>query len=166
MRELHRNHAWKMISTIMTRPLRSGEFEKTSVSEAEFQRISSENGFLCENALFGFKYGTLRTEVMLASDSRDEIWMLDFPLSRRTIFDNIPHTSLIVMPSSRDQLEWQLKHAGRTERLTEVLQEYDSHFSHFLKEETLTQDWIIVNTPDKVKETAQIIDGRIRNLVL
>lgn len=165
MRDLNQKHGWHMIPTIMTRSLRPGEYEKRSVSALEFQSIAESNGFLCQNDLFGARYGTPVKEVAHAAQADNELWMLDFPLSRKEIFNNITHQSLIILPASRRQLEDQLKHAGRSERLDDALHDYEANYAHFLTVGIAKDVWAIINAPGEASRTAQLVNETARALM-
>lgn len=67
------------ISPYTTRPLRSGEIDKTSISDAEFDALESAGAFVLVNHLFHVRYGTPRKPI---EDSlrRNLFPVLDWPL--------------------------------------------------------------------------------------
>jgi len=102
------------ISPFTTRALRSGETEKTSVSEGEFDSLAQKGAFVLINELYGVRYGTpLQSIINAFSLTQNPI--LDFPLEKvqllhRKEFDLL---NIYVFPPSITEWRSRLDKEGR-----------------------------------------------------
>jgi len=108
------NGTYPYISPYITRDLRPGETEKTSISDAEFDRLEQAGEFVIVNALYGVRYGTpLKTITNCLTSGRVPI--LDFPLEkvsklRRGEFDLL---NIYVFPPNIAEWRSRLDNANR-----------------------------------------------------
>jgi guanylate kinase len=80
------------ISAYTTRPRRTGETEKRSVSEEEFAAMDAEGAFAVVNDNFGFRYGTPLADINSRLDE-GLFPMMDFPWRRLdALRDAFPET--------------------------------------------------------------------------
>lgn len=158
IRELRNQFGWLSIPTYMTRPLRVGETEKISVSHTDFIEMENKNIFLCVNYIFGNKYGTPRKEIELAVRSQESYSVLDFPVSKRYLFDDYRYLGFIILPKDEKQLIDQVKSSGRIDRLESILQEYrDDYAKYHIQEHSNASHISVVNSPNSLKETSKQI---------
>lgn len=129
IRQLSQKYGWASVPTETTRPARPGETEKTSISLEEFEKRRLNGHYLCCNCLFGNWYGTPLPSINIALES-NEPYLLDMPLqSRQTVFREIRHLGIVILPESRNALHAQIKSANRKERTESVMNEYDAEYA-------------------------------------
>lgn len=128
IRSLNQKYSWPIIPTEMTRQARPGETEKVCITSAEFESNRAAGHYLCENYLYGNWYGTPFHHIDLAQQ-RGEPYLLDMPIKTRyTIFANISHLGIAILPESRMALESRIKQSGREARMQYILDEYDNDY--------------------------------------
>jgi guanylate kinase len=162
IRELVDNFHWISIPTYMTRALRDGEIEKISISSEEFSQMDKDGYFICVNDFFNGKYGTPRREIETAINATNQIWVLDFSISKRHLLNDYKHIEFVILPENEAQLIRQIKNAGRTDREKDILKEYKDFCCRMENESN--SDFLITNFPDNVSATSQRINHIVNNL--
>jgi guanylate kinase len=149
---------WVYVPTTMTRPLRGVEAGKRHVSDDEFNEMLRAGEFLCTNHLYGYKYGTPLSAIQAAVDDQNQVYMMDFPLSQReNVFGAYRHYGVILLPTSEEQLQVQAMHSGRSDRLTEILSDYRTHYEGFHASPPPACLTVVLNMPEMLhKTTAEI----------
>lgn len=167
IRELRNEFGWSSIPTYMTRSLRPGETEKISVSETDFAKMENEDLFVCVNQIFGNKYGTPRKEIEIAVHDQESYWVLDFPISKIDLLNAYKYIGFVVLPQDEDQLVNQVKNSNRAERLQFILQDYKNYYAKYHDQRQEDASPIaVINIPDKLYETSQLIYSLASNLSL
>ncbi|MFW9263516.1 hypothetical protein [Nostoc sp. CALU 546] len=165
IQELTSNFGWFSIPTYMTRPLRTGEVEKISVSHETFSQMERGNCFVCVNNFFGNKYGTPKREIEMAMRSKDQYWVLDFSVSKKHLLDDYNYMSFIILPRDEEQLIHQIKKSERIDRLGCILEEYRNYY---VKYHQTINDYksaiVLTNLPDKASEISQWIHSIVTSL--
>lgn len=152
----------KISISYTTRPCRTGEEHGTDyffVSEDEFSSLESQNEFIETADVYGYRYGTSRTVIeKFLSDGIDVILDIDWQGAKRIKKLAMEHTSIYLLPPSRDELVRRLEKRGRDpkdviqQRMREVAKQV-KHCSDF--------DYIIVN--DSFDETVADFKAIIRS---
>jgi guanylate kinase len=117
------------ISPFITRPLRDGETDKISITDAEMNDMDERGAFLVINPLYGVRYGTPRDPI-LSSLATGKFPVLDWPISKLKIMrDSFPRLYLVyLLPPSLAELQQRLGYDGRdhdSSRFTNAVQELD-----------------------------------------
>lgn len=103
------------ISPFITRPLRKGEEDKTSVSDSIMDEMTKRGEFLVVNNLYGIRYATPKMTITNAFQE-GRFPVLDWPISKLGIMtDAFPNKlfSVYVEPPSLDELRERLNRDGR-----------------------------------------------------
>ena len=111
---LARENRYQYVKPYMTRPLRSGEQDKISVTGDVFKSMEASGEFIVVNEHFGFKYGTPRKTILDAFTS-GSIPILDYQLAS---IDNLvdPAYTLLkiyIQPDSINEWEKRLTTSGQ-----------------------------------------------------
>jgi guanylate kinase len=162
IQNLKNNFGWLSIHTYMTREIRLGETEKISVTNDDFIQMDIQKYFMCTNEIFGNKYGTPKNEIEIAVKDNNRYWILDFPISRRHIFQGYNYIPVIVLASNKEQLIDQINKSNRSDRLTHILKEYDDHYviyNDFLHNKG--RNIVIINSPEMLEKTSQQIYDKV-----
>lgn len=140
IKQLSSLHGWSIVPTETTRTVRPGEAEKKNIDLPEFEQKKRDGYYLCCNFLFGNWYGTPLPSINSALNSVSP-HLLDMPIqSRHTIFREIRHLGIVVLPESRSALLAQIKSANREERVESIMNEYDIEYAglpHGVNDSTL-----------------------------
>lgn len=152
IRKLQSKYNWKIIPTYMTREERTGEFEKKQIAAPELNKLEQGGFFLCVNHLPSGSYGTPIKEVEEAVTSKEEIWCLDFPISKKHLLSNHEHIGIILMPKDEKQLKEQIRKSDRLDRKDSILLDYRTNYQNV--DENF---YVIVNKPNEIDETAGFI---------
>jgi|SRR5947209_7881261 len=158
--ELTSRFGWRYITTYMTRPLRNKrEMGKISISQEQFLEMEKQGKFVTVNNLHGNLYGTPIDEVIEAVRNDNSRWVLDFPLSRRHLFEYYPHIGVVILPESIHQLIGQIQSSERAERLAEALDDYAQHYSPY-QEQIVDEPrtFVVINFSGKKEEVATLIN--------
>ena len=118
----------KSIRVFTTRELRGGENTKIHLSDEMFELYMAQNKFIWTNNFFNIKYGTSSEDVLNATSS-DEIFLLDYALSKELDLRNISCIKIILIPENLETLVIQIKAAKRVERMKEILAEYETYYT-------------------------------------
>lgn len=104
------------ISPRITRPLREGEADKVSISDAEMDGMQKRGELLVINVIYGIRYATPRLPITEAFASR-QFPVLDWPVDRLSImidaFDLDNLYIVYVAPPSLNELHRRLQLDGR-----------------------------------------------------
>lgn len=153
---------WLSIPTYMTREVRFGETEKQSITNDCFVQMETEKRFVCVNEFFDNKYGTPKDEIEIAVKDRERYWILDFPISKRHLLEKYNYISVVVLALDKKQLIAQITKSNRLDRLEYILEDYHNHYEKYYNFTDLKNpDIIIINHPDKLKETSQQIYNKV-----
>lgn len=129
IRQLSSSYGWIIVPTETTRAVRPGETEKENIDLPEFEQKRLDGYYLCSNFLFDNWYGTPLSSINSALNSI-EPHLLDMPIqSRHTIFREIHHLGVVMLPESRNTLLAQIRSANREERIESIMNEYDSEYA-------------------------------------
>lgn len=114
LREMDTRYTY--ISPYITRPLREGEADKVSISDAEMDGMRARGELLVINTIYGIRYATPRTPITSAFASR-RFPVLDWPVHRLSIMsDAFGYDQIYVVyvaPPSLDELHRRLQLDGR-----------------------------------------------------
>lgn len=94
------------ISPYTTRPLRDGEKDKITVSDAEMDCMLRRGAFLTVNTIFGMRYGTPREPILRAFEN-GQFPLLDWPISKVEVMQHFFPSQLYcvyVAPPSIEEL--------------------------------------------------------------
>jgi len=148
---------WKIITTYMTRMVRQGENYKVNLSENEFDGKKNKGYFLCVNEAYGARYGTPLHQIEKASFQDEQLWVLDFPITKvQEVFNSFPHLCIVIQPECSDQLITQLNHGGRAERLSKVLE--DLRLNHVTGLKSHKNTYEVINEYGNPNKAALLID--------
>jgi len=114
----------------MTRPLRVGESDKTSISDGLFARRQAEGYYILVNTMFGGnRYGTPRAVVVAALAAPEPSHIVDFPLEELGKAQSLNgfKRGVVVMPPSEEELVNRLHASKRVERVPAAVQQYADH---------------------------------------
>lgn len=128
MRALAKTRGWKFVRVATTRPIREGELEKFQVSRDIYDSMNANGDFWYSNTFFGNSYGTLKNDIEL-STSAEDIYMLDWPVTKIRLLSTLAHTIYLVVPETEEQLVEQVIACGRGDRLDEIISDYRLHYS-------------------------------------
>ena len=99
-----------------TRPKRPGEVEGRDyhfVTDAEFDRMLESGAFLEWAHVFGFRYGTLRNEVLkVIEDGRDVLLDIDWQGTQQLKQVDPDIVRVFILPPSMEELERRLRGRG------------------------------------------------------
>ena len=99
-----------------TRPKRDGEADGTDyhfVSDQEFDRMLAANAFLEWAHVFGYRYGTLRNEVLkVIEDGRDVLLDIDWQGTQQLKQVDPDIVRVFILPPSMQELERRLRKRG------------------------------------------------------
>jgi guanylate kinase len=148
------------ISPYMTRPLRSGETDKVSISESQMDEMDRCGEFLTINQFYGgIRYATPRTPIV-ESLAAGKFPLLDWPVSRINIMTReFPNRLYVVyvLPPSIEVLRRRLGGDNRDadgSRLKSALKELEAfHSSEYLG----VYDFEIISEDGQTPKIAQAI---------
>jgi hypothetical protein len=129
--ELVARYAWRQVPTVTTRPSRSGETHKRSISPDHFAAMEASGQLFCRDEFYGHLYASPHRAIFDATRSDQEKWIKDRPVSALGAFAGIDYRHIIVLPNSEEQLIAQLLQAGRAERLPAALVDYHKNYCPF-----------------------------------
>ena len=120
---LERDPSFSFSVSVTTRARRENELEDVHyhfISEAEYDKLLSEDAFLEHASVHGHRYGTLKSEVF-AQMERGRNVLLDIdPQGARTVMDRMPEcVSVFILPPSFRELKVRL-HTRNTEKEEEI----------------------------------------------
>lgn len=164
IQELKNNFNWLSIPTYMTRPLRTGEVEKISISPEAFSQMENNDDFICVNSFFENKYGTPKKEVEMAIGAADQYWVLDFSLSKKYLLANYQYIGFIILPKNEEQLIKQAQKSNRIDRLEYILTEYRGYLIHHQSVDNDNSAIVVTNLPDEARKTSQWINSVVTSL--
>lgn len=130
-----------------TRPPRPGEVEGKDyhfVSDAEFEKIRSEDGFLEWASVFGHHYGTPRAHVFdLLKEGKDVLFDIDWQGAQQ--LDAVAGGDVVkvfILPPSREELERRLRMRNQDPENVVLarMSKADGEMSHWAE-----YDYVIVN---------------------
>jgi len=158
---LEERHGWKVVPSLVTRPLRPNEKYKHSLSIDEYSKLIEEDLLHSHVEQFGFMYGTVRKDIELAEQSI-EPWVLDFDIrSFRTLFARTDHRAFIIVPETDEQLVSQLSSAGRMSRIPDAIEQLCWIENGFpTNEDQSGRIELVVNRPGELVATALTIAER------
>lgn len=87
---------FKYISPYTTRPLRAGEQDKISISEEEYTSLLKNGELLLTNSLYGFQYGTPRSE-LFESLEKGPLPIVDWPIKSVQMIKDVVHPTRTVV---------------------------------------------------------------------
>ena len=122
-RLLEQDPSFSFSVSVTTRARRENELEDVHyhfISEAEYDKLLSEDAFLEHASVHGHRYGTLKSEVF-AQMERGRNVLLDIdPQGARTVMDRRPEcVSVFILPPSFRELKVRL-HTRNTEKEEEI----------------------------------------------
>lgn len=110
-----RDNRYVYISPYTNRPLREGETDKISISDADMDRMAAENEFLVVNEVFNWRYATPRGTILDAFAAHNYP-LLDWPVDRLNIMREAFGDRLFVVyvaPPSLEELAARLGNDNR-----------------------------------------------------
>lgn len=84
---------FEYVKPIMTRPNRSNETDKISVTDQEFNVLEKNKKFVAVNSLYGVRYGTLLSGILNPLE-RGIIPILDYPIDKISNIQNPAYDTL------------------------------------------------------------------------
>lgn len=118
---LLQDHNWTPLISFVTRPERTGDSFKVSISECSYDMLRSAGKLWSDVTQGKYRYALLRSEVEMALRS-SQIFVVDFALaSWRDYFAGVPHVSVYMAAETYVELESRLISAGRADRLESSL---------------------------------------------
>jgi ribose 1,5-bisphosphokinase PhnN len=163
IRVLVQEYAWRPVRTISTRPGRARE-DRLLLSREEFLRRQTAGEIAHVNEFYGDLYGSLGTDFDLAiSTGAHTPYGVDMSIRRPLRRERYPHLAFAIVPTDASQLSRQLLGAGRSDRETAALAEYNEYYSSLecIIQRTGSPTLLAVNdsTPDalarKINEAAR-----------
>ncbi|MEI6513478.1 MAG: hypothetical protein WCO51_09425 [bacterium] len=105
---------FEYVKPIITRPNRSNETDKISVSDSEFDTMQAQGEFIVVNGLYGVRYGT-PLQGITSPLSRGNLPILDYPLKtvdalQRPEYDTL---NLYIYPPSLEIWRGRIESSGR-----------------------------------------------------
>ena len=122
------DYGYNSVRVYTTRALRNGEYAKIHVSYELFEQYLTQHKFAFVNQFFNTKYGTSNEDISKALSSND-VYLLDYALSRETDFARLDCLKVILLRENLDTLILQIRSANRHERLDEILHDYKTNYS-------------------------------------
>jgi guanylate kinase len=121
---LQERFGWKPVDVYTTRPPRSGDIGRVSITEEELELIVKAEGVGIRNRVCGNQYFISQKSFEMVLTSAD-VFLIDVaPL----LWDREKYSgclSILLMPQCRAQLELQVKSSNSPERLNASLKEYE-----------------------------------------
>ncbi len=158
IRHLVKFHEFQIIECYHTRKqVRKTDIARIRLSDDEFDEmvIKGELAFVNEqlNARYANKPEDFKTAV-----KSTERYVLDWPINKSEKLIEFEHIKIIIMPESQEQLTDQIKKAERTERLTEILDDYKTFYA---LEKLLVYEndgfHVVYNKDNRIKESVEEI---------
>jgi guanylate kinase len=151
-------HHWNPITSYITRPARTQEPYKTSISQADYHALRRARKLFSDVDQLGFSYGILTEDIELAIRS-DVPYVIDYAFSKRQrIFGNVRHIAIALVPETTEELRRRLDEAGRGDRAEQAFADLSSIQA---EAEQSPDDGVgfirVVNERDRIAETAQYI---------
>lgn len=134
IKHLISDYGWQSISCYITRPVRSSDIRRVSVTRKEFKKLEEENFFHCVNHHFEASYGTPKNELVDSAKSCADRFVLDFMLKNYFQLEPFEHKKIIVLPESIENLKLQIDGSDRSNRYESILKDIEENYS----EEKLT----------------------------
>ena len=150
---LQRRFDWKAVGVYTTRPPRSSDIGRISISNGDLERIAEAEGIGIRNRVCGYEYFISKKSFENILSSHD-VFMIDVaPL----LWDRDKYReclSILLMPQSRAQLKLQIEASENPERLSGSLKEYDD-LCKGLATQIISQGTVeITNIADDLERTA------------
>ena len=142
-------HGCYPVRVYTTRALRNGEKLKIHVSDERFEQYVTQQKFVWVNQFFNTIYGTSNEDISKALSS-DDVYLLDYALSRESDFEGMNCLKIILLPENLDALVMQIESSNRNERLDEILNEYNAYYNQEALYKYLDQNFkIVINLHSK-----------------
>lgn len=120
---LVQNSSWVPVISWLTRPERSDEQFKVSISPTSFDMLAKQGKLWSDVEQNGHRYGLLSSEVRQALDDPSRFYILDYSLpSWRKCFASEPNLPVYVASDDDATLRERLFRAGRPERIASAEQ--------------------------------------------
>ena len=123
-----RDQRFVYISPYITRPLREGEKDKISITDAEMDHMDASDKLLAINRLYGIRYATPRVPIAEALDA-GQFPILDWPISKLKVMSQaFPKLHIVyIAPPSLETLTERLsrdERGGNSSRLQMAIEEF------------------------------------------
>lgn len=109
--------------SVTTRAKRDNEIEDVHyhfISDAEYDKLLSDDAFLEHASVHGHRYGTLKSEVYARMENGQNVLLDIDPQGARAVMDKEPHcVSVFILPPSYHELKVRL-HTRNTEKEEEI----------------------------------------------
>lgn len=156
-------YKWKVIPTFMTRALRSGEVDKITLSREMFLARKDRGDFFCVDEFYGNLYAVLINSINNAAQQKNELWVIDRPITKVTTYNNFSFVNIIILPEDEDQLKEQVMHCGRMDRLEGILQDYHENYVQYYSGTKSDNTFAIVNYRNQTSNVAQRVHNILEN---
>jgi guanylate kinase len=148
------DYQFSCVVTYTTRPARTDDRFKRTVSEQEFDRLVSR-GFLFRSKppIGGFRYGESALDLS-ESRSLNGFWCLDMSISSFDLYKEFDPLNVIVLPKDADQLKDQLASCDREDRIERALSELAS-IQCYATTVSGDKNWhVLLNVPSRCGDVA------------
>ncbi len=130
-RTLIERHNLKPVKCYVTRKVRIDDVNRVHVTHSEFRKLRREGEIKVENNLYGNLYGASESDLMKATKT-DTKFILDFSIHNyKKLIKYNPKNIVITVDDIRSRIEL----SGRTNRKSEILEEYNKYYNDVKLEE-------------------------------
>jgi len=123
IRVLARDHGYRILRTVTTRPPRGDEDDRRSVPPSEFDELESAGRIVPTSTIFGHRYALEREHLDDALHGHGTVYLVDFALENTPDIESFNGDLLgvLVLPPSEEELQQRLVRHGRADRLADSM---------------------------------------------